>query len=382
MKLAFLCPTLFGAMGGLEVCTHNVALRLAGLGHQVTVLTAHLPPAGLVPPYAVGRMPRFFLSTRGYPLSKLWVRAWAARAQRAGRFEAWMVCGGFPYGALLGGWFRRAGVPGVLRCAGDDIQISPEYDYGVRRAPKADRMVRAEYPRFDACVAITDTVRREYLALGIAPERIRLIPNGADVARIAATPPDAGLRARLGVPAGARLLLSVGRAHAKKGYHLVFPALARLLSLGLDAHWLFVGKGCRAVAEAATAELRGRLHALEEISFGAGFELPGAELVAIYRAADCFVMPSLLETFGIVLVEAMAAGLPVACFDAPGVRDVFSPACGSMVPLGDAQALADAAAGLLASGLPDAAAATAWVKRHSWDRVAREYLALFESLLA
>ena len=69
--------------------------------------------------------------------------------------------------------------------------------------------------------------------------------------------------------------------------------------------------------------------------------LPATALVALYQAADVFVFPSLIETFGIVIVEAMAAGLPIIVSDAPGCRDVVRHGeDGMMVPARDADALA------------------------------------------
>jgi glycosyltransferase involved in cell wall biosynthesis len=100
------------------------------------------------------------------------------------------------------------------------------------------------------------------------------------------------------------LFLSVGRLAPEKN-------LEAFLRLELPGTKVVVGDGPSA------AELKARFP--EAVFVGAR---PHADLPAIYSSADVFVFPSLTDTFGLVLVEALACGLPVAAFPAPGPRDV------------------------------------------------------------
>ncbi|GFK94180.1 N-acetyl-alpha-D-glucosaminyl L-malate synthase [Fundidesulfovibrio magnetotacticus] len=384
MKIAQLCHHFADSLGGLEVCVHNVSQRLALAGHHVSLYCCGPGRLPFRPPYRLRAFPRLYKVRQTYPLSKWAACAFVAAEQLRLRYDVWQVNGGYPYGAYLSGLFARLGVPAVLRCSGEDIQAEPDIGYGYRLDPELARLIERGYPRYDALVAISETVTREYLALGVPGERIARIPNGVDVERLAAPRDRQAVREAHGIPRDAKVLLTVGRNHPKKNYRIIPALLDGLLDAGHDAWWLVAGRGVSALdAQALAPERRRRLVLVEELGAPPrDFSLPPDALLDLYKAADVFVMTSLLETFGIVLLEALAAGLPLVCFDAPGVRDVAHPGVARVCPLGDqaamARALHDA---LIAPDTPEALRARLdFARDHSWDRVARDYAALYASL--
>lgn len=385
MKIAHLIHHFADSLGGLEICAHNVGQRLAARGDDVTLYCTAPHRLSFRPPYAVRPFLKLYKVRQTYPLSKYLAWAYIWREQRHHRYDLWQVSGGYPYGAYLIGLFRCLGVPAVLRCSGEDIQTDPALGYGYRLDPALDRLIAASYPRYDALVAITETVRREYLALGVPEERIALIPNGADIERIENAPVTSDVRARHGIPPQAQVLVTVGRNHPKKNYRIIPGLLAGLLGAGHDAWWIVAGRGCSAIPDDGLPEKwRHRLVRVEEIGPPPrDFILPSNALVAYYKAADVFVMPSLLETFGIVLIEALAAGLPVVAFDVPGVHDVARPEVARLCPAGDVAAMASAVESALdASGDDDARRKRlAYAADYSWDRAAAIYRALYARLI-
>jgi glycosyltransferase involved in cell wall biosynthesis len=104
------------------------------------------------------------------------------------------------------------------------------------------------------------------------------------------------------------ILLNVGRVAIEKN-------LAAFLALDTPGTKVVVGDG------PARAELARRYPEVRFIG-----ELSGEELASAYRAADCFVFPSLTDTFGLVVIEALACGLPVAAFPASGPLDILGAA--------------------------------------------------------
>jgi glycosyltransferase involved in cell wall biosynthesis len=145
----------------------------------------------------------------------------------------------------------------------------------------------------------------ELRAQGI--DRVRLWPRGVDIDLF--TPDPAGRR-----ETERPVALYVGRLAAEKGLDL----LASLAVPDAGVQLVLVGDG------PARAELTARF---PTVTF-AGL-LHGAELAAAYRAADVFVFPSTTETLGLVMVEALASGLPVLAVDSPASRELLG-ACSAV----------------------------------------------------
>jgi len=145
---------------------------------------------------------------------------------------------------------------------------------------------------------------------------IAVVPTGVDLQRFAHGD-GAGFRAARGIPADAFVVGHLGRLAPEKNLEFLADAVARFLKSTTNAHFLLVGVGplerhIRAVFD--REGLGDRLHI-------AGV-LQSLELVDAYHAMDLFAFASRSETQGMVLTEAMAAGLPVVGLDAPGVREV------------------------------------------------------------
>jgi glycosyltransferase involved in cell wall biosynthesis len=170
-----------------------------------------------------------------------------------------------------------------------------------------------------------------------------VVPNGID-AELFRPRPQAEVRAELGLGDGP-LFVSAGRLNVQKGMHYAVSALVRLRPDPPDAALVIVGEG----------EERGRLEALAgSLGLGDRVLLVGGqprERVAKYlAAADVFLFPTeRAESFGIVLAEAMACGVPVIATDAGAVREVMGRpgVTGLLIPPGDVDALANAMGTLL-----------------------------------
>jgi glycosyltransferase involved in cell wall biosynthesis len=219
-------------------------------------------------------------------------------------------------------------------------------------------------------------------AVGYPRERARVIPYGVDAE---AFRPDPELRAvwrqRLGIPAGAPLLLSVGRMASKKGYQVLLPELPALLAAVPAAHVVLAGDGDLLPGFVRdTAALGGRVH------------FPGPVLRDaigdLYRAADVFVLPAVHDAQGNVdglpnvILEGMASGLPVVATAISGIPLAITDGeHGLLVPEGDGPALRQALAALLAD--PErartlgAAARRRVVAELTWETVAARYRAAY-----
>jgi phosphatidylinositol alpha-mannosyltransferase len=190
-------------------------------------------------------------------------------------------------------------------------------------------VLRRVWDRIDVRIAVSDAAAAFASRHFDGP--IHVIPNGVDVERFAQAPPAA-------LPPGTRLLF-VGRLERRKGFRTAVTAFELLVAEGEfpDLVLAVVGEGSeRSAVDGLAPPVRERV-----LMRGAVSE---ADLPGYYAAADVFLAPSTGgESFGIVLVEAMAAGLPVVASDIPGYRSVIRHESeGVLVGVDDPLALAGA----------------------------------------
>ncbi len=207
-------------------------------------------------------------------------------------------------------------------------------------SPRMQRFAVAlptEYTKLcDAVIAPSSSVRDLMLKRG-ANDVVFVVPSGVDTRRFSQGD-GAWLRHHMGISDDAYVIGHVGRLAQEKNLPFLADAVMRLLVEEPKAHFLIVGDGDARMA-------------MHEIAAGAGvadrFHFTGnlhdQKLIDAYHAMDVFAFASHSETQGMVLVEAMAAGLPVVALDAPGVREVLKNAeNGYLLAGNNSQALAAA----------------------------------------
>jgi glycosyltransferase-like protein len=218
-----------------------------------------------------------------------------------------------------------------------------------------------------------------------------VVTNGVDAGRFSAGDAAAAQRAALRDRAGADgrfLFLTVGGIEPRKGSLHLIEAMAALKQ-DLDPPPLLAVVGGHsfqdhaAYREAALARATDLGLSQEDVVILG--TVPDAEMPGWYQAADTFVFPSVKEGFGLVVLEAMAAGLPVVVSDIPVFREFLGRGEALLSRAGDSASLARAMRravtdrperARLAAGGPAVAAA------FSWERTARQHLDFYERVLA
>jgi teichuronic acid biosynthesis glycosyltransferase TuaC len=264
---------------------------------------------------------------------------------------------------------RRFGVPVVLSIHGEDLHFTA-------RQHRLGRQISAWALRSaDLVLANSNWTAAQIRALA-EPRRLAVVRLGGDLpqpaAATTAVPPAAGLT-----------LLSVGNLHREKGHALMLQALRRLIDAGHTLRYRIVGDGPqRSVLEQLT----------QQLGLTAQVEFVGArppdEMAIEYAACDIFALPSWIEAFGLVYIEALGMGKPVlGCRGAGGPDDLA--ALGDCIELVRPQDVDDLTAGLQRLiGDPQrraalAAAGRAIVAEHySWAGCGRTTRALYRELLA
>jgi 1,2-diacylglycerol 3-alpha-glucosyltransferase len=186
----------------------------------------------------------------------------------------------------------------------------------------ARRFSRSQCNQVDAVIAPSLAMREALLQYGIE-KRIEILPTGLPAERFRAG--DGGaFRHRHDLAEGRPLLLFVGRAAHEKNIGFLLQMMLELKALGSDALLLIAGEGPAADALRAQAARMGLGGSVRFLGY---FERSG-ELQDCYSAADIFVFSSLTETQGLVLLEAMAQGVPVVAIPRMGTIDILGPGRG------------------------------------------------------
>jgi glycosyltransferase involved in cell wall biosynthesis len=248
-----------------------------------------------------------------------------------------------PDAAILTGWHsrmlvqawwacRRLGIPRIVR--GDSNHLAP-------RSVWKKLVLRLWLQCFDQFPAVGQANRALYIEAGIPPGRIHDCPHFVDNPRFATAAAELrtqreGLRRGWGIAADATCFLFSGKLVLKKHPLDLLQACNLAIQQGARVHVLMVGAGELMELARELVEREGL-----PVTF-AGF-LNQTEIVRAYVAADCLVLPSDHgETWGLVVNEAMACGLPAIVSDQVGCGPdlILEGATGATFPMGDTVALA------------------------------------------
>jgi glycosyltransferase involved in cell wall biosynthesis len=192
-------------------------------------------------------------------------------------------------------------------------------------------------------VLVLSRAEREKALAELPGVRVELLPNGVDAARFRSGNRARG-RARLGLPEGIPVLLTVARLDPQKNQE----ALVDVLAAAPAAHAVLAGP---VTVPGYDDRIRTRSRAFgvdSRLHFAGAVTPESDELYDLYAAADAFVLPSRHEPFGVVVLEAWAAGLPVVATRAGGLADLVTDGdTGLLADVGDAKALAAAVTRIL-----------------------------------
>ncbi len=227
--------------------------------------------------------------------------------------------------------------------------------------PPLEKSMRGSVTQF---IAVSQGLYRELQSDGIAEDRLSLIPNGiytdkfnsktgekkrsgVDCVGSEDEPRSSGdiLRSELGIPKDAGVILSVGRLVPVKGHSYLLQGFSRLLqdennkqneNNGQNLYLVLVGDG----PDQDKLSRQGEELSISDRLIFAGYR---KDIPDFFDMADLFALPSLMEGMPIILLEAMAAGLPLVASDVGGVPEVVThEQTGLLVPSADPDSLADA----------------------------------------
>ncbi|MFQ6096834.1 MAG: glycosyltransferase family 4 protein [Armatimonadota bacterium] len=268
---------------------------------------------------------------------------------------------------------RAAGVPVVVHSAHTfafEMQVA-SWKRSVYLA-----LERSAARRTDLFIAVCESEKQTALRAGLfAPEEVEVIPNGLDLEdfdRLANAPDDAAAAIPAVEPDDV-VIGTVGRLTPQKGHSVLLDAAPAVLREHPDALFVLIGEG---ESRQALSEQADRLGVANRVRFLGHRE----DVARLYRLMRAFVLPSLWEACPYVLLEAMAARVPVVASDLPACAEILDGGrAGLLAPVGQAEALARAICQLLSSEAEAAVLARAGRRRVEESYTLQRQIALLAS---
>jgi teichuronic acid biosynthesis glycosyltransferase TuaC len=313
------------------------------------------------PPFVIGPGQRFAcLEHHAYEFA---VRGLAERLHRTAPFDLIHAHFIYPDGVVASRLAKRWGVPFVVT---DQAPWEPWLD---RRCIRSAAVPAARAAAHLVCVSefLRSTIRHY---LGESAD-VEVIPNGVD--------PDAFPLGPAAERAG-RQIAYVGLINFNKGIDVLLEAMKLVAEEDADAHLVLVGGSYYRNTHLQEERLRHRASELgldDRVTF-AGRRRP-QEVARVMRQSAVLTLPSRAETFGSVLIEALASGTPVVASASGGPQEVVDDSVGRIVPVGDAPRLAEALLEVLAKPerYPHERLRAYALERYAWPSVAERYLHLY-----
>jgi alpha-1,6-mannosyltransferase len=276
-----------------------------------------------------------------------------------------LIEAGDPYGPGHGALEarERLGVPAVAFCHSDPAALAALHIGSWAEPPVRRRWARL-IRRFDKVIAPSRHIAERLDDAGVLRVAIQPLGVDTDVFR-----PDRGDRARLrselGLAAAVRLLVFAGRPAREKNIEILLDAVARL---GSGYHLVLVGAGAGARPQ-------------DNASF-LDYRRDPREVARLLASCDAIVHANDREPFGLVVLEALACGLPVVGVEAGGVSELVDEAVGQLAARATPEALAEAVEALFARdlGALSLAARQRAVARHGWGCTFERLSALYAEL--
>ena len=330
--------------GGSETFVAEVSRRLADHGFDVNIFTSKALSTTTREEYRgvpIRRFPYF------YPYLGLSAQAKSLLDQKAGNLFSFSLLWALLFrkdldlihlhtGKRMGGIARLCArirrIPYIISLHGGNLAV-PEEERGTWVEPTRGLfewgkllglLVGSRRVLTDAS-AIICVGRDEYDAMvtRYPDSYIEYLPNGVDIERFTAGDGKA-FRERYGIPQDRFVCLTMARLDVQKNQLGLIRQLPILLEKNPVIHLLLIGPATnREYADSLTREAQ-QLGVADHITIIEGLPYQGTELVDAYKASSCFVLPSLHEPFGMVVLEAWANGLPVAVSQRGGLASLVT----------------------------------------------------------
>ncbi len=330
--IAICCTT--HSLGGIELNVLRLAAWMSARGHRCHIIGATGSPL-------IGKA-----RADGIPTTEVPARSRYNVYGEARRLASTLKQNGI--GTLILN-INRDLLLGVLtkRATGNSVALVHTQHMQFGHA-KTDFIHRWQHRQLDAWISPLPSLAEQTRTMtGVPAENIHIIPFGIELAPLLNAPSKSAARQALQLPLHAFIAGVVGRLDRGKGQEYLIRAAANLRANGRDLHVLLIGEETRGERQDYARQLRSLAETLQ-IADRVHFRGFIKEVATAFAAMDVFTLTSLSETYGMVTIEAMAAGCPVIATKTGGTPDLVGDGpTALLIPPSDAAALSDAIAKIM-----------------------------------
>jgi glycogen(starch) synthase len=304
VRICHFTSTFFPRVGGVEIVVSNLARRQHDLGHSVIVITPRIRGIDnrVQVPYQVIHYDR--PSSKRYLTRQVLLRLLWEHFKHP--FDVVHCHSAYPHGYVSATFSRLTGVPVIITPHGPTDIMREEQ---IRRHPTLEKRMAKGLRTAAGITAISKDILKEILSVGEIPEEnVRIIPNGVNLSEFAGVEP---------AQAGSPYVFAMGRMVHQKGFDQLIRAFVRVSAEAPDLHLFLAGEG---INRRDYEQLVRNLGLETSVKF-LGL-VQGPQKVSLMKGAEFFVCPSRFEPFGIVVLEALAAGAPVIASPVGGIVDI------------------------------------------------------------
>lgn len=375
LKIALVTNMFLPHFGGGEFVVHHLANNWQTQGHEVcvfnslTAVTSHAKALYQVKRYKILRgATRFGYHT--FPWLNVSTRS---LNNMINDFNPDFISGHFAIPVAF--YLEKMKPPRnwIVTCHGADVVVGL---IGSKREKYCiDRLLGSALNKATAVVSISKIAKESIEQLGVIESKIKYIPNGVDTDSFSKKV-GTNFKYIHNIPIDSKFILTIGRNSAEKNLLLGIKAFSEIAESFPDLYYVIAGVGTKNLTSHIEGfGLQNRIIVIER--------LMGDELIAAYQQAHIFLLPSLCEFCPLVVLESMAAGLPLIATNVPGNIDLIEGGVnGILVKSGDHLQMANAIIKLLDDSLLCQSIKRANVEKaklYSWDYISKKYLDIYHS---
>ncbi len=322
MKIAFIPSTFLPWVGGAEIQTHNTANKLVELGNDVDILLLNNENIKNRK-YNIIKLNKFLINI--VYLAKYYLnvdlgfllKIYFKKVCSNKNYKAWHFHSVNFKTLLYVKPLKELGQNIIITFQGADIQKDKNILYGYRFDQKYENLLIKSLKLIDKVYAISDDVKNELISLNFTKSKIVKIPNSIEVKKFlefdVIRKKDDTIN-----------FITVARYYEKKkGLDLIESVSKKLIEKKINFKWTLVGRDSKNLLEKDFILKNKNYFNIEnEISNYDEIYFPHSRLIKMYKLNDAYINLARIESFGITIIEAIAAGLPVISFNTKGANEL------------------------------------------------------------